>query len=171
MRNAQSEEDDLLNKNDEEPGKSVPVRLLLDAAQHHFAEGVMKCQYGDAKPGKILDTFQCFSNVSSMFLKYYLPCHLDGLCDVGDDDDVAGREQEAVNGQRVADKILLELGLRRVHRLRGQSLSGGSLRHVSLDLSHVRHFQFPVCFLGFSNPSSCLPQLKALISISRLRTF
>ena len=62
-----------------------------------------------------------------LHLLFLLPCHLDGLRDVADDDDVAGREQEAVDGQRVTDKVLLALGLRRVHRLRGQSFSSGPL--------------------------------------------
>ena len=63
MRNAESKENNLLNHNDEEPGKGVPVGLLLDAAQHHFAESVMKSQYGDAKPRNMLDTYNDFANV------------------------------------------------------------------------------------------------------------
>ena len=69
----------------------------------------------------------------------YLPCHLNGLSDVSNDDDVAGREQEVVNGQRVADKVLLALRLRGVYGLRSQGLSGRSLRHVSLEIRAAAH--------------------------------
>ena len=87
-----------------------------------------------------------------LHLLFLLPCHLDGLRDVADDDDVAGREQEVVDDQRVADKVLLELRLCRVHRLRSQRLPRRPVGHR--------------CRVQI-RAAACLVRLKALIVISQ----
>jgi hypothetical protein len=98
-------------------------------------------------PPLVENNVSMFKTIHSMlqttFVNRHLPCHLHCLGHVSDKYDVAGRQQEVVDGQGVGDKVLLKLCLGRVHRLRGEGLLLPDVRHG--DVLHCHQDLFIVC--------------------------